>query len=231
MASSLQPARTVSTHRGGRRERRRREIRDRLYRAALALFAERGFGATTVEDITESADVGKGTFFNYFPSKEHVLATFGSERIAFIETALQEAKKGPVLPVLRKMTADLATHCAESPALLRAIYAAHSTCEPVRAELRKRLLISRSLMTEIFSLARSRGEVRRDIPAADLARVMQLVLFGVALAWAINPEGSARDATMEVWDLFSSSFSADQKRGRAIRSASDTNPKSSRRKR
>lgn len=212
MASSIQPARRVPTHRGGRRERRRREIRDRLYRAALALFAERGYAETTVEDITEAADVGKGTFFNYFPSKEHVLATFGSERIAFIETALEKAKKGPVLPVLRKMTADLASHCADSPALLRAIYAAHSACEPVRAELRRRLLISRRLMTEIFTCAQNRGEVRRDIPAAELARLTQIVLFGVALAWAMNPEGSARDATVEVWDLFSSNFSADPKR-------------------
>ena len=44
---------------------------------ALGLFAERGFMETTVEDVTEAADVGKGTFFNYFPTKEHVLATYG----------------------------------------------------------------------------------------------------------------------------------------------------------
>ena len=54
--------------RSGRRERRRLETRDRLYRAALELFGERGFLETTVEDITEAADVGKGTFFNYFPT-------------------------------------------------------------------------------------------------------------------------------------------------------------------
>src|SRR5580658_8514734 len=72
----------------GRRERHRAEIRERLFRAALRLFAERGYLQTTVEDITEAADVGKGTFFNYFPTKEHVLATFGAERIAVIEGAL-----------------------------------------------------------------------------------------------------------------------------------------------
>src|SRR5271157_4056974 len=59
--------------RPGRRERRSTETRERLYRAALRLFAERGFQETTVEDITEAADVGKGTFFNYFATKEHVL--------------------------------------------------------------------------------------------------------------------------------------------------------------
>lgn len=74
-----------------RRERHRAETRERLYSAALELFAERGFLETTVEDITEAADVGKGTFFNYFPTKEHILAAFGSERVAQIERAYEKA--------------------------------------------------------------------------------------------------------------------------------------------
>ncbi|HEV8383818.1 MAG TPA: helix-turn-helix domain-containing protein, partial [Candidatus Acidoferrales bacterium] len=61
----------------GRRERRRAETREKIFRAALGLYAARGLGAVTVEDITEAADVGKGTFFNYFPSKEHVFEAFG----------------------------------------------------------------------------------------------------------------------------------------------------------
>ena len=58
----------------GRRQRRAAETRLRLFRSALLLFAERGFPNVTVEDITEAADVGKGTFFNYFETKDHVLA-------------------------------------------------------------------------------------------------------------------------------------------------------------
>jgi AcrR family transcriptional regulator len=116
-----------------RRERRRAETRERLFRAALDLFARRGFLETTVEDITEAADVGKGTFFNYFLTKEHVLATFGAQRLAAIEHGLERARKGPVLPVLRGLATDLAGQANESPALLRAIYAAHASCAPVRA--------------------------------------------------------------------------------------------------
>ena len=62
---------------GGRRARRKAELRERILRAALDIIARQGFFATTVEQITEAADVGKGTFFNYFPSKEHALAGFG----------------------------------------------------------------------------------------------------------------------------------------------------------
>src|SRR5487761_1543907 len=78
----------------GRRERRRAEIHDKLFRAALRLFAERGFSATTVEDITEAADVGKGTFFNYFPTKEHLLTAFSEIRMAIIRAALADAREG-----------------------------------------------------------------------------------------------------------------------------------------
>lgn len=207
------PARTAKTKRvAGRRERRRAEIRERLFRAALRLFGERGYLETTVEDITEAADVGKGTFFNYFPTKEHVLATFGAERIAVIEKALEEARKGPALPALRRMAMDLTGMWSESPDLLRSIYSAHASCPPVRAELHKRLIAGRRLIAEIFTLAQQRGEVRDDLPPVELARLTQLILFGVTLAWAMNPDTSLRVTESQVWDLLVPSLFADQKR-------------------
>ena len=187
--------------RANRRERRRAETRERLYRAALDLFAKRGFLETTVEDITEAADVGKGTFFNYFPTKEHVLATFGSQRLSEIERAVERAKKGPILPALQELATDLAGQAKESPALLRAIYAAHASCKPVRAELQKRLKKGRELVTQIFQMAQDRGEIRSDIPASELARLTQVVLLGVAVAWALNPDSSLRATAEDVWAL------------------------------
>lgn len=214
MAAPIPAVRRAAPPRVGRRERHRAEIRDRLFRAALALFAERGFLETTVEDITEAADLGKGTFFNYFPTKEHVLATFGAERIAAIERALERARKGPVLPVLKELATDLAGQAKESPALLRAIYAAHASCAPVRAELQKRLHTGRRLMTEILALGQERGEIRRDLPAAELARLTQLVLLGITVAWAMNPDSSLRATATGVWELLCPNLLADKKRKR-----------------
>jgi AcrR family transcriptional regulator len=57
----------------GRRERKRRQTRERIEQAAMTLFMERGFDATTIEEITEAADVSKRSFFDYFPSKEEVV--------------------------------------------------------------------------------------------------------------------------------------------------------------
>src|SRR5213595_1705224 len=76
-----------------RRQRRSAEIRERLFRAALTLFAKKGFTETTVEDITEAADVGKGTFFNYFPSKDHILLAFCEMQLGKLEAAIDAARR------------------------------------------------------------------------------------------------------------------------------------------
>src|SRR5947199_9047713 len=67
-----QPVETTRAKPGNRRTRRSAEIREKLFQSALSLIMRRGLQQTTVSDITEAADVGKGTFFNYFPTKEHV---------------------------------------------------------------------------------------------------------------------------------------------------------------
>ncbi|HEY6443243.1 MAG TPA: TetR/AcrR family transcriptional regulator [Candidatus Acidoferrales bacterium] len=181
----------------------------------MKLFAERGYLETTVEDITEAADVGKGTFFNYFPTKEHVLATLGAERVAAIERTLEKAKSGPVLPALKELATDLAGQSSSPPALLRAIYAAHASCEPVRAELQKRLSIGRRLLAEIFRLGQKSGEIRRDHSAAELARLTQMLLFGLTLAWALHPDSSLHETAEDAWNLFFRNLATGDKRANA----------------
>src|SRR5271169_6938654 len=75
-----------------RRSRRSAELRERLFRAALALFSKKGFAETTVEDITNAADLGKGTFFNYFPSKEHILLAFSEMQLGKLQSAVEEVR-------------------------------------------------------------------------------------------------------------------------------------------
>ena len=56
-------------------ERRKEKTRKILLGVALGLFYEQGIYWTKIEDITERADVGKGTFYQYFETKEELLKT------------------------------------------------------------------------------------------------------------------------------------------------------------
>ena len=46
------------------------ETRDRIYNAALTLFRQRGFDATTMRDVAGAADMSLGAAYHYFPSKD-----------------------------------------------------------------------------------------------------------------------------------------------------------------
>jgi AcrR family transcriptional regulator len=53
--------------------------RERILAAARRLFAANGFEAATTRDIAEGADIGVGTLFNYFPTKEAIVAALAAE--------------------------------------------------------------------------------------------------------------------------------------------------------
>src|SRR3974377_812989 len=109
----------------GRRERRRAQTREKIYRAATRLFAERGFFATTTEDITEAADVGQGTFFNYFATKQHVLSMLSEKQLEKVSVAVQLAAAGKtsIREVMRQLTHAVAQEPGQSQALARSLLA------------------------------------------------------------------------------------------------------------
>jgi AcrR family transcriptional regulator len=72
----------------GLRERKRQQTRERLTRAAMALFLERGFEATTLDDIAAAADISRRSFFHYFASKEDVVFAWHEEITAALITAV-----------------------------------------------------------------------------------------------------------------------------------------------
>lgn len=55
--------------------------RQAILQAARRLFAEKGFEATTTRDIAQTAQIASGTLFNYFPTKEAVVAAMADEAI------------------------------------------------------------------------------------------------------------------------------------------------------
>jgi AcrR family transcriptional regulator len=78
----------------GRNDRRKARTRSSLLRAARALFAKRGFEQTAIADITDAADVGVGSFYNHFDSKEDLLAALLEQAFSEQLAALDSRRGG-----------------------------------------------------------------------------------------------------------------------------------------
>jgi AcrR family transcriptional regulator len=176
----------------GRRERRSAELRDRLFQAALQLFARKGYSETTVEDITNAADVGKGTFFNYFPSKEHILAAFGEMQIAKVQAAADAAPTTgmPIRDFLHKLATEVIADPARSPAVVRALLQANLSSEPVRKVMRDIHIRASAFLARIIEVGQQRGEIRGDLQALVIAQTIRQSLLGAMLIWSLYGDGS-----------------------------------------
>ena len=163
-----------------RRERKKRETRQRLMEAALRLFREQGYDATTVEQIAESADVAKGTFFNYFETKEAILPALAEWRLGQLKEALMPERGAPASPVARiKLALRLvAADPLSDPAMARRLFAAgmcHRDIRPGRTLL--------NLLAEQVRQAQAAGEIRADPDPIYLGGVIRALFFQQVMMW------------------------------------------------
>jgi AcrR family transcriptional regulator len=194
----------------GRRERHRAETRARILQAALSLFARQGFAATRVEQITEAADVGKGTFFNYFPSKEHVLAGFAGRQIGKIQGALEKARQGaePIRELLFHLLVSLENEPGLNPELTRSLLVALLSSQAVRELANPNLKRGRKLLAEILTLGQQGGEIRADANPLVLARFFQLSAFGTMFLWSLHPAPKLPEWQRTTFELVWSALAA-----------------------
>ncbi|MGC1906054.1 MAG: TetR family transcriptional regulator [Candidatus Acidiferrum sp.] len=193
---------------GDRRQRRSAETRERLFHAAVRLFAEKGFAETTVEDITNAADVGKGTFFNYFPSKEHILIDFSDMQLGKLERFVEMAQTGnePMRSFLRRMSREMTSEPAKSPDMVRALLQANLSSLSVRNVMREKNTRGESLLTQLVQIGQERREFRRDVPALEIARVFRQTTFGTLLLWSVYGDDSLAERMNRAIDILWTGF-------------------------
>ncbi len=182
----------LTTSPPGRRQRRSVEIRERLFRAALDLFATHGFVEITVEDITNAADVGKGTFFNYFPSKDHILLAFADMQLAKLQSIIEHLRASgePVPQFLRTLGIRMTEEPGRNPSIVRALLLANLSSTTVREAMRGNQARGHALLTEFVTIGQERGELRNDLPAGEIAHVFRQTVFGTLLIWSLYGDDS-----------------------------------------
>ncbi|MGA2569799.1 MAG: TetR/AcrR family transcriptional regulator [Terracidiphilus sp.] len=162
----------------------------KLFRAALKLFTERGFQNVTVEDITEGADVGKGTFFNYFESKDHVLGVMTELQMAHVREAVQAAASGKssIHSTMHHLFLGLTKEPGQSPDFARTVIGAFLASDLVREQIEQQMSEGRRLIAGVIAEGQKRGEIDTKLKYDDLALRLQQMLLGTVLLWSLHGE-------------------------------------------
>ena len=192
----------TAVHADGRRERRKEEMRSQIFQAAMRLFERKGVFDTTVEEITESADVAKGTFFNYFPSKEAILSKLADRQIGVIKQAAEASRTAPSMrPILINMAHDLASGPGRSPMMLRSLLSVFLGNKLLSETFQKALQMGRENVAIIMERGQRLGEIRTDLSPTELARIFQHAMFGSMFIWSVSQPSDARPWMDKTFDV------------------------------
>ncbi|MEU9122370.1 TetR/AcrR family transcriptional regulator [Streptomyces sp. NPDC048506] len=194
---------------GGLRERKKQRTRDALIRAALELFTEQGYDATTVDEIAEAVDVSQRTYFRYFANKEDVaFAVQEMVEARFLEElAARPASESP-LTALRSavMTAwDEIGSAIESVIPVELHMRSYRMIESTPALIASHLRRSSELEEQIARLiARREGlDVETDPRPRVLVAAFSGVMRVAGKVWGEGPEcsvDSIRELTQSYLD-------------------------------
>jgi TetR/AcrR family transcriptional regulator, transcriptional repressor for nem operon len=166
------------------------DVRDRV----ADVFTAHGYHGTSLAMLTEAAGLGKQSLYNAFGDKQALYLQAldcVAERWAGTRAQLAQAATGRAAvdvffhDVLRCCTsADPAQHtCIVSAGLLEAI-----DDETVADSLRQKWVSTESLLRECIERGRRDGSIRRDVPAADLARLLMTLMSGLRVTARATPD-------------------------------------------
>ncbi len=170
-----------------RRERKKDETRHRIFHAAIDLFREKGFEQTTVDDITEKADVAKGTFFNYFRRKEAVLAFLSETRLQAIEDNAEAfmAAAGPAREKLTELYLNAASAYEEEDSelsryvLLELMSRLFSPTEEVVIRWHEQIV-------QLVTRGQGNGELRTELDPLRVEAVLTGLYYATLYEWVCS---------------------------------------------
>jgi TetR/AcrR family transcriptional regulator, cholesterol catabolism regulator len=172
------------------RERKKTLTRERIYRKALELFRHKGFVGTTVEEIAGAAEVAKGTFFNYFPTKEAVLNYLGERQVLACAEEIQTALGDPGMTareklgfVLRRLAANVE---AERDLMRMAVFEAMKAPDVLAAAPYRGLL--KVAVVRLVGEGQARGEVRPSLDPDLVGSAVAGLYLSQVFEWCAAPE-------------------------------------------
>jgi len=191
---------TVVTSKMSRRSRKKEAIRSQIIAAAIELFSQHGISGVTVDQIAEAADVGKGTIYNYFQTKEDIVVAFMAAFEGKVQAKLRDVgtSQSPLAEVLTEfIRLQLRMKKRYHPfvrVFLGQMFLHTDQFLPHMAKIQKTM---DPQLQELLRDLQQRGAIRPDINVSDLIVVFKTVQLGLTALWAIEgPPFTATERTL-----------------------------------
>lgn len=185
-----------------KRELKKEQTRSRIKEAALTLFSEQGYDATTVEAIAKLAGVAKGTFFNYFGTKDDLVCDLQGLFVLTEAEKLQDSP-GPLVPRLQLLVFGLVSRFELNKPLTRAMFQAMLASEGALDNHNRLFADLKTVLLPLIVQAQENGEIRKDMPADMLAQQAFQTYFGTMVVWSMEADGEPLNARMTMsFELF-----------------------------
>ena len=171
----------------GRRERKKLLSRRAILDAAVSQFSQKGFRETSVADIMNAADLGIGTFYNYFQSKEEILMHLLGRMVTEVDEALAElrAAKRPAREQLAVGCRITAKFLDENRYVLPLfLSAADKSGMPEEQQHKSEMPAPgfKPVFERILRAGQAAGEVRRDVAPELIAEMFHTIYQAAAFS-------------------------------------------------
>lgn len=188
-----------------RREREKQRRRSEILEAAEALFSERGYRATTMQEISEKVELSKGTIYLYFKSKEELYLNICVKGVAEFGEDLEAAarKAGSLEEIIKAVYMAYIKHSLEKPAIFRVLRdtflervrqnLSAATIEEISGIIRNWLELESGLIEEGIE----RGVFRRDLDPYGFSLTAWRMSTGLIELALLNEPGVAERDDIE----------------------------------
>jgi AcrR family transcriptional regulator len=178
----------------------------RLAEAAFALFDERGYEQTTVDDIAERAGVGRTTFFRNYRSKEAVIFPDHDRLLDLIRDRLSTSSHSTALVAVSDAVRLVLLHYIEEGDLARRRYALTSKVAALRdreiASVARYQRLFREFIAEWMGDPTASASLRAELMAASVVAAHNHVLRRWLRGESSDPVAEIDEAMREVLALF-----------------------------
>ena len=167
-------------------EQIREDRKEQITAAARTVFANKGFGATVIDDIAAAANISKGLIYHYFSSKEEIFIALVQQAMEGAQSLIREALSRPDSPWnrLHWLTTEVMTRAQDDPeayAIIVQAYTSQAVPQTVREMVVQYIMTSAQAIRELVVAGQAAGQVVEHNPD-ELAVTFTACLQGLALS-------------------------------------------------